>query len=61
MSQDKLRHYQGVLSRSTPRVPLHPLGRKVIGTFLAGLKEGRILGMRSVSGGVLVPPPSSTR
>jgi uncharacterized OB-fold protein len=28
----------------------------VIGTFLAGLKEGRILGIRSKSGGVLVPP-----
>jgi len=57
MSDDRLRHYQGVLSAT--HVLEYPYTRSVgavIGTFLAGLKEGRILGIHS-STGVLVPPP----
>ena len=30
---------------------------KVIGAFLAGLREGKILGIRAIDGRVLVPPP----
>lgn len=57
MSQDKLRHYQGVLSAvHTLEYPYTRSVGKVIGTFLAGLREGRILGMRTASGDVLVPP-----
>lgn len=57
MSQDKSRHYEGVLSAvHTLEYPYTRSVGKVIGTFLAGLKEGRILGIRSRSGGVLVPP-----
>lgn len=57
MSKDKSRHYEGVLSAvHTLEYPYTRSVGKVIGTFLAGLKEGRILGVRSRSGGVLVPP-----
>jgi uncharacterized OB-fold protein len=57
MSQDKLRHYQGVLSAvHTLEYPYTRSVGKVIGTFLAGLRDGRILGMRRASGEVLVPP-----
>jgi uncharacterized OB-fold protein len=57
MSQDKLRHYEGVLSAiHTLEYPYTRSVGTVIGTFLAGLKEGRILGIRSRSGDVLVPP-----
>jgi uncharacterized OB-fold protein len=57
MSTDKLKHYEGVLSAT--HVLEYPYTRSVgtvVGTFLAGLKEGRMLGIRS-SAGVLVPPP----
>ena len=57
MSDDRLRHYEGVLSAT--HVLEYPYTRSVgtvIGTFLAGLKEGRVLGIHS-STGVLVPPP----
>jgi uncharacterized OB-fold protein len=57
MSQDKLRHYKGVLSAT--HVLEYPYTRSlgtVVGTFLAGLKEGRVIGIRS-SEGILVPPP----
>ena len=57
MSQDKLRHYQGVLSAvHTLEYPYTRSVGKVIGTFLAGLRDGRILGTRTGSGQVLVPP-----
>jgi uncharacterized OB-fold protein len=57
MSQDKLRHYQGVLSAvHTLEYPYTRSVGVVIGTFLAGLREGRILGIRRQGGGVLVPP-----
>src|SRR5688572_23577105 len=57
MSEDKLRHYQGVLSAvHTLEYPYTRSVGTVIGTFLAGLKEGRILGTRTASGKVLVPP-----
>lgn len=57
MSQDKLRHYQGVLSAvHTLEYPYTRSVGKVIGTFLAGLRDARLLGIRSVSGGVLSPP-----
>lgn len=57
MSQDKLRHYQGVLSAiHTLEYPYTRSLGTVIGTFLAGLKEGRIIGTRTASGKVLVPP-----
>jgi uncharacterized protein len=57
MSQDKLRHYQGVLSAvHTLEYPYTRSVGKVIGTFLAGLRDGRILGIRTASGAVLVPP-----
>ena len=56
MSQDKLKHYQGVLSAThTLEYPYTRSVGAVVGTFLAGLKEGRILGIRS-SAGILVPP-----
>lgn len=57
MSQDKMRHYQGALS--AVHVLEYPYTRsvgKVIGTFLAGLRDGRILGIQSTSSGMLVPP-----
>ncbi len=58
MSKDKLRHYEGVLSAvHTLEYPYTRSVGKVVGTFLAGLKEGRILGIRSRSGDVMVPPP----
>ena len=45
MSEDKLRHYQGVLSAiHTLEYPYTRSVGTVIGTFLAGLKEGRIIG-----------------
>ncbi|MFN2425045.1 MAG: Zn-ribbon domain-containing OB-fold protein [Candidatus Binatia bacterium] len=57
MSQDKLRHYQGVLSAvHTLEYPYTRSVGTVIGTFLAGLRDGRILGTRTPSGDVLVPP-----
>lgn len=57
MSQDKLRHYQGVLSAiHTLEYPYTRSVGTVIGTFLAGLRDGRILGIRDARGGVLVPP-----
>ena len=57
MSQDKLRHYQGVLSAiHTLEYPYTRSVGTVIGTFLAGLKEGRIIGTRTARGDVLVPP-----
>ena len=57
MSQDKSRHYQGVLSAvHTLEYPYTRSVGKVIGTFLAGLRDGRILGTRRAGGEVLVPP-----
>jgi len=57
MSQDKLRHYQGVLSAvHTLEYPYTRSVGTVIGTFLAGLRDGRILGTRTAEGKVLVPP-----
>jgi len=57
MKNDKLRHYEGVLSAiHTLEYPYTRSVGFVIGTFLAGLKEGRILGIRTKSGDVLVPP-----
>lgn len=57
MSQDKQRHYRGVLSAvHTLEYPYTRSVGKVIGTFLAGLRDGRILGTRRVGGQVLVPP-----
>lgn len=57
MSQDKSTHYQGVLSAvHTLEYPYTRSVGTVIGTFLAGLKEGRILGIRNGAGEVLVPP-----
>jgi len=57
MSQDKSRHYQGVLSAvHTLEYPYTRSVGKVIGTFLAGLRDGRILGTRRPGGEVLVPP-----
>ena len=57
MSQHKLRHYEGVLSAvHTLEYPYTRSVGKVIGTFLAGLREARILGSPTASGGVLVPP-----
>lgn len=57
MSQDRSRHYEGVLSAvHTLEYPYTRSVGKVIGTFLAGLRDGRILGTRSRSGSVLVPP-----
>ena len=57
MSQDKLTHYQGVLSAvHTLEYPYTRSLGKVIGTFLAGLRGGRILGIRTASGAVLSPP-----
>jgi uncharacterized OB-fold protein len=56
MSQDKLKHYEGVLSAiHTLEYPYTRSVGTVIGTFLAGLKEARVLGIRS-SDGILVPP-----
>lgn len=57
MSQDKLRHYEGVLSAI--HVLEYPYTRsvgRILGTFLAGLREGRLLGIRTASGEILVPP-----
>jgi uncharacterized protein len=57
MSQDKLRHYEGVLSAiHTLEYPYTRSVGTVIGTFLAGLKDKRILGSPTPSGSVLVPP-----
>ena len=57
MSHDKLRHYEGVLSAiHTLEYPYTRSVGTVIGTFLAGLRDGRIIGIRDSSGGVLVPP-----
>jgi len=57
MSHDKLRHYQGVLSAiHTLEYPYTRSVGTVIGTFLAGLRDGRIIGIRDARGGVLVPP-----
>lgn len=57
MSHDKARHYQGVLSAvHTLEYPYTRSVGKVIGTFLAGLRDGRVLGTRRSSGEVLVPP-----
>lgn len=57
MTRDKSKHYQGVLSAvHTLEYPYTRSVGKVVGTFLAGLKEGRILGTRTASGKVLVPP-----
>lgn len=57
MSQDKLRHYQGVLSAvHTLEYPYTRSVGTVIGTFLAGLRDARILGTRTGWGQVLVPP-----
>lgn len=57
MSQDKSRHYQGVLSAvHTLEYPYTRSVGKVIGTFLAGLRDGRVLGIRRPGGEVLVPP-----
>lgn len=53
---DKSRHYEGVLSAvHTLEYPYRRSVGPVIGTFLAGLKEERILGSRTASGAVLVP------
>ncbi len=57
MSQDKSRHDPGGLSAvHTLEYPYTRSVGKVIGTFLAGLREGRILGTRTAGGDVLVPP-----
>lgn len=57
MSQDKSAHYQGVLSAvHTLEYPYTRSVGKVIGTFLAGLRDGRILGTVRPGGEVLVPP-----
>ncbi|HEY2775503.1 MAG TPA: OB-fold domain-containing protein [Candidatus Binatia bacterium] len=57
MGQDKLKHYEGVLSAvHTLEYPYTRSVGRVIGTFLAGLREGRILGIRGAGGSVLVPP-----
>jgi uncharacterized protein len=56
MSEDT-RKAEGVLS--AVHVLEYPYTRSVgtvVGTFLAGLRDGRILGIRSASGGVIVPP-----
>jgi len=51
--QDKSKHYQGVLSAvHTLEYPYRRSVGPVIGTFLAGLKEGRILGSRTAAGAV---------
>lgn len=53
---DKSKHYQGVLSAvHTLEYPYRRSVGPVIGTFLAGLKEERILGSRTAAGDVLVP------
>ncbi|HYB97817.1 MAG TPA: OB-fold domain-containing protein [Candidatus Limnocylindrales bacterium] len=57
MTQDKAKHYEGVLwAVHTLEYPYTRSVGQVIGTFLAGLKEGRVLGTRTPSGKVLVPP-----
>lgn len=58
MSKDKQRHYQGVLSAvHTLEYPYTRSVGKVIGTFLAGLRDQRILGsVRPGAKGALVPP-----
>lgn len=53
---DKSKHYEGVLSAvHTLEYPYRRSVGPVIGTFLAGLKEERILGSRTPAGDVLVP------
>lgn len=57
MSQDKLRHYEGVLSAiHALEYPYTRSVGRVLGTFLAGLRDGRLLGTRTASGEILVPP-----
>jgi uncharacterized protein len=57
MSQDKMSHYGGVLSAiHTLEYPYTRSLGTVIGTFLAGLKEGRVIGTKTARGDVLVPP-----
>lgn len=57
MSQQKSTHSPDVLSAiHTLEYPYTRSVGTVIGTFLAGLQQGRILGTRTASGAVLVPP-----
>jgi uncharacterized OB-fold protein len=57
MTQEIATSDEGILS--AVHVLEYPYTRSVgtvLGTFLAGLKEGRILGSRTPSGAILVPP-----
>jgi uncharacterized OB-fold protein len=57
MADDKASHYQGVLwAVHTLEYPYTRSVGPVIGTFLAGLKEGRVVGTRTAAGKVIVPP-----